>query len=365
MVVVSLCPTPSETLFDNAHQNKVDFEELWAYAGLDLPRLELGSLEKAYIDPEAGSLELSLTHLFVFKSVPKVTRLGEKHYRYEIAPSNEGVDREFLSLALILKHSIDIQPSRDRLFCLTTHGEDDLGGPWQDGTVYLILRQEQTERGMPTYSLLSTSVSFCASGRRDDGVPLFSPRLGYEPDIDAPKTRDLGKLDMYTVRTSMAFTMKWITHKFLLMTDHFPSGKHLLLLPRGKKDWLEVGRLCRALWQDREDDENASRLRDVLKATLTDSDTSATLSLRRINKSNTLSKRRVKSILKKVRDYMEKNGLFLLLESIQQAYTPPPQPQNLFEMLEQGPTEEQRYIGTIKYVGGARMDGSIRRVRII
>ncbi|KAF1979633.1 hypothetical protein BU23DRAFT_101946 [Bimuria novae-zelandiae CBS 107.79] len=53
------------------------------------------------------------------------------------------------------------------------------------------------------------------------------------------------------------------------------------------------------------------------------------------------------------------------LPLITKAYTPPLDSDSLLHMLENGPTEEQEYIGTPKYIGGVKIDGSRMMVNIV
>lgn len=327
------------------------------------------SLENAYVVSGTGALILTPTHLFTFETVPTISRLGNDLYHYEIAVSPHNTSRGMLSLALVAGTLIDIEPSRDHLFCITPE-EDHVGGPWQDGVVYLILREAKMEEDMPTYTLISADVSFCASSQQAGEITLFSPqhrRLSGAPGkrykLGDRDTYDLGNLELSLVWVSVADTLHKIIQNFLRLGGDLSPQRHLLRLPRAKKDWLDVSRLCKALWQDREDEKTGSRPREWLKSALFDSDLSPSAAFRR--KRDGLSQRNVKSIIQHVHDYAERCALFPLLASIQGAYKPPLQAQALFDLVEEGPTEEQRYIGTIKYVGGVKMDGSIIQVRII
>lgn len=367
-VVVSLLADPTYFHFDQKIDFRMsDLKQIGEYVGSRPGKHN--SLENAYVVSSTGTLVLTLTHLFAFETVPTISHVSDDLYSYEIAAPNLNISRRVLSLALLTGMLLDIQPSRDHLFCVTT-GEDHAGGPWQDDIVYLILREATVEEDMPTYTLVSADVSFCASSQQIGGATLFSPSHRHLAGATAKQykpsdrdTYDLGNLELSLVRVSVADTLGKILCNFLELGGELTPHRHLLRLPRTKKDWIDVSRLCKALWHDREDEKNGSRPRDWLKAALFDGDLSPSATFRR--KKDGLSQRKIKSIIQHVRGYIERCALFLLLESIKGAYKPPLQPQALFDLLEEGPIEEQRYIGTMKYVGGVKMDGSIMQVRII
>ena len=159
--------------------------------------------------------------------------------------------------------------------------------------------------------------------------------------------------------------MEAILKEFAGVRNRCHLAANMLRLPQSHSDqaWSDVGRLCKVLWQRLEDEMAGSSLNDLLKAAIFDSDVSSTLSLRR--GARYLSSRRMKYVVQIFRERMLNDDFFLRLERIQNAYSPALSPDDLFTLLAQGPTEEQRYIGTIKYVGGVKMDGSVSQVRII
>lgn len=360
-VDVSLCSDPLTMLYDSGYRAGTHRKWVGHYVGLN--RTKHNSLENAYIVPNTGALVLSVIHLFAFESVPRVTQRNGRLYEYEIAPSHELLKWRFLSLALLAQERIDIQPYRDHVFCVITPSVKT-GGPWQDGIVYLILREALVEEGMPTFTLVSASVTFSACDRRKGGDTLFSPHYRRLPRITASKTHDLSNLCLPLIRVSVADTLERIMQNFLVLGAQLHHIRHLLRLPLSEKDWPDVSRLSRALWQDEEDEKNGAQPRNLLKEALFASDISPSSVLSRHN-NRTLSSRRIKLVLQEARDRMQDHDHSLLLESVRHAYSPPLMMESLFDMLKQGPTEEQRYVGTVKYVGGVKMDGSARKVRII
>ena len=53
------------------------------------------------------------------------------------------------------------------------------------------------------------------------------------------------------------------------------------------------------------------------------------------------------------------------LEPVMEAFDPPLDIEAAWDMVKEGPTQEQRYMGVLKVFGGMKIDGSIHQVEIL
>ncbi|KAJ8113252.1 hypothetical protein OPT61_g4581 [Boeremia exigua] len=250
---------------------------------------------------------------------------------------------------------------RDHIFRLTT-SKDHLRSLGETNTVNLILREVESEQDMTTYVLLTSSVCFVATGFGGLGSPFPAD---FQPNIhrEYVPTRFDPYLDMKYIWVSVSDALEQVSSTIWLLGHTFGMLSDLAGFPRDKQDLHRISALCRALWQDREDEKEGSKNRNLFKKALLQSGASSISSL--WGNSQGLLSRRIKSVVKQAQDQVLDRGLYIFLECIQHAYTPPASAEEVISMIEQGPTELQRNTGIAKYLGGVKLDGSVFQVRII
>lgn len=314
-----------------------------------------GSPLHATVDASTGSLEINLTHLLNFADkLEQRERYLDRYHLYNVSTASTG-SRGHSTLLLLSLGEARIRAG-DQLFTFTVENTEDVSN--KRSMMYLVLRPKSVEGQkprVPSFELVTSRIALCGyAGLYHQRMQNLTSSDSYI-DQDWPFIRNLGSLQLPQVQASVAAAIRNVL-RILIEAKKFVFGygevEYSTQLPKDTdaESRMYAARICKAFLQHGTQEPH---FQYYLETILKDS------AGRRMG-----SKER-KPIANFLQDFLLRNGLRELLDSILKAYEPPLPLDELIHLIEAGPSKEHMTKGIPKHIGGVKIDGSVVRVRIV